>query len=80
MAWPGAKASLTLDGWDTRALVEFLGARGIRTHIRKADNYSGNVLKPLGLPDCLRVSFCHYNTEGEVAKFLGAMEEAIARG
>ncbi|MCB1361068.1 MAG: aminotransferase class V-fold PLP-dependent enzyme [Rhodobacter sp.] len=72
--------SLTLDGWDTRALVEFLGARGIRTHIRKADNYSGNVLKPLGLPDCLRVSFCHYNTEGEVAKFLGAMEEAIARG
>ncbi len=72
--------SLVLDGWDTKALVEFLGARGVRVHIRKADNYSGNVLRPLGLADCLRVSFCHYNTEAEVAKLLAAMEEAIARG
>jgi len=72
--------SLVLDGWDTKELVEFLGEKGVRTHIRKADNYSGNVLTPLGLADCLRVSFCHYNTEAEVAKFLGAMEEAVARG
>lgn len=71
--------SLNLDGWDTGALVEFLGARGIRTHIRKADQYSGNVLRPLGRADCLRISFCHYNTEAEVARLLGAMEEAIAQ-
>lgn len=71
--------SLNLDGWDTGALVEFLGARGIRTHIRKADLYSGNVLRPLGRADCLRISFCHYNTEAEVARLLGAMEEAIAQ-
>ena len=71
--------SITVEGWDTKALVEFLGARGVRTHIRKADNYSGNVLTPLGKPDCLRVSYCHYNTEAEVAKLLGAMEEALAQ-
>ena len=71
--------SVTLDGWDTGALVEFLGQRGIRTHIRKADQYSGNVLRPLGLPDCLRISFCHYNTEAEIARLLAAMEEAIAQ-
>ncbi len=70
--------SLNLDGWDTGALVDFLGARGIRTHIRKADQYSGNVLRPLGRADCLRISFCHYNTEAEVARLLAAMEEAIA--
>ncbi|WP_068301716.1 aminotransferase class V-fold PLP-dependent enzyme [Pararhodobacter sp. CCB-MM2] len=71
--------SITVEGWDTKALVEFLGSKGVRTHIRKADNYSGNVLVPLGKPDCLRVSYCHYNTEAEVAKLLGAMEEALAQ-
>lgn len=71
--------SITVDGWDTLKLVEFLGEKGIRTHIRKADQYSGNVLRPLGKPDCVRVSFCHYNTEAEVARFLAAMEEALAQ-
>ena len=49
--------------------------RGIRTHTRKADHYSGNVLVPLGLPDCVRVSFSHYNSLAEVAQFLTAMNE-----
>lgn len=70
--------SVTLDGWSTLDLVEFLNDRGIRTHIRKADHFSGNVLRPLGLADCLRISFCHYNTEAEIARLLTAMEEAIA--
>ena len=69
--------SIGAEGWDTAALVDFLGARGVRVHIRKADNYSGNVLVPLGMKDCVRISYCHYNTEAEVAKFLGAMEEAL---
>lgn len=72
--------SVTLEGHDTLALVEFLNERGIRTHIRKADQYSGNILKPLGKADCLRISFCHYNTEAEVARLLTAMEEAVAAG
>ena len=40
------------------------------------DHYSGNVLGPLGLKACVRVSFSHYNTEQEVAQFLTAMNEA----
>ena len=46
-----------------------------RTHTRKADHYSGNILNPLGQANCIRVSMCHYNTEAEVAQFLQAMRE-----
>jgi len=68
--------SLALDGMPSSDLVEFLGSHGIRVHIRKADHYSGNILTPLGLSDCVRVSICHYNTTAEVARFLAAMELA----
>ncbi|MFY0633732.1 MAG: aminotransferase class V-fold PLP-dependent enzyme [Vannielia sp.] len=67
--------SLTLEGMSAGELVAALRERGIRTHARAADHYSGNVLTPLGLDGCLRVSMCHYNTEGEVAAFLAAMKE-----
>ncbi|MEP1210039.1 MAG: aminotransferase class V-fold PLP-dependent enzyme [Rhizobiaceae bacterium] len=59
-------------------LVEALNQRGIRVHIRKADHYSGNILDPLGLPSCVRVSMCHYNSEAEVARFLEAIRDIIA--
>ncbi len=68
--------SLTLDHMDSVELVAFLNARGVRTHARMDDHYSGNVLRPLGLKSCVRVSFSHYNTEQEVAQFLTAMNEA----
>ena len=68
--------SLALDHLESVALVAFLNARGIRTHARMDDHYSGNVLRPLGLKSCVRVSFSHYNTEQEVAQFLTAMNEA----
>lgn len=70
--------SLTMAGKESADLVAHLNARGIRTHTRKDDHYSGNVLKPLGLPSCVRVSFSHYNTEHEVAQFLTAMNEAAS--
>ncbi|MCE0504391.1 aminotransferase class V-fold PLP-dependent enzyme [Roseivivax sp. GX 12232] len=54
-------------------IVERLNAEGIRTHTRKADHYSGNVLDPLGLGSAVRVSFCHYNTRAEVAALLSAL-------
>lgn len=69
--------SLTLAGRDAADLVAHLAAHGIRTHTRKNDNYSGNILTPLGLDSCLRVSFCHYNTVDEVGRFLDAMELAL---
>lgn len=68
--------SLTLAGTESEMLVTFLNERGVRTHTRKADHYSGNVLTPLGLPSCVRVSYSHYNTLAEVAQFLSAMREA----
>ena len=54
-------------------IVDHLNAQGIRTHIRKADHYSGNILTPLGLDAAVRVSLCHYNTLEEIAALLSAM-------
>lgn len=70
--------SLVLEGMGAADLVAFLGARGIRVHIRRNDHYCGNILGPLGLEGCIRVSICHYNSEAEVSRFLAAMEEAVA--
>lgn len=68
--------SLTLSTMSSADLVRFLAGRGVRVHIRKNDHYCGNVLGPLGIEDCVRVSISHYNTEAEVAAFLTAMAEA----
>ncbi|WP_149755552.1 aminotransferase class V-fold PLP-dependent enzyme [Roseivivax sediminis] len=54
-------------------IVDRLNEAGIRTHLRKADHYSGNILEPLGQTGCVRVSLCHYNTLGEVRAFLDAV-------
>ncbi|KIC38867.1 aminotransferase class V-fold PLP-dependent enzyme [Leisingera sp. ANG-M7] len=67
--------SLTVDGVPSVEVVKRLNEQGIRTHLRKADHYSGNILTPLDMDSCVRVSMCHYNSIGEVAKFLGVMKE-----
>ncbi|MFN3209652.1 MAG: aminotransferase class V-fold PLP-dependent enzyme [Roseovarius sp.] len=72
--------SVVVAGVPSAEVVERLNAQGIRTHIRKDDHYSGNVLKPLGLSDCIRISMCHYNTEAEVARLLTALREMGASG
>ena len=56
-------------------IVATLNAQGIRTHIRRADHYSGNILTPLGLEAAVRVSLCHYNTVDEVRHLLTAMKD-----
>ncbi|KUF10391.1 aminotransferase class V-fold PLP-dependent enzyme [Pseudoponticoccus marisrubri] len=58
-------------------IVAELNARGIRTHLRKADHYSGNILEPLGQADCIRVSMAHYNSLAEVRAFLDAMRSIL---
>ena len=60
-------------------IVSVLSSKGIRTDARKADHYSGNILRPLGLDSCVRVSMCHYNTEVEVAQFLCSVEYMIKK-
>ncbi|GLQ34696.1 cysteine desulfurase-like protein [Amylibacter marinus] len=69
--------SFSIKSLPSADVVERLRLRGIRTHERKADHYSGNILNPLGLLDCVRVSLCHYNSLEEVAKFLCVMQEII---
>lgn len=70
--------SITVHDTPSTDVVTRLNEQGIRTHTRKADHYSGNVLTPLGLNDCIRISLCHYNTEQEVAQLLAALNEMAA--
>ena len=67
--------SFAIKGKASTEIVEALRLKGVRVHTRKADHYSGNILDPMGLDSCVRVSMCHYNSEAEVAKFLAAMQE-----
>jgi cysteine desulfurase / selenocysteine lyase len=69
--------SIAVDGLSSPDLVTALRSRGIRTHTRKADHYSGNILDPLGLTDAVRVSMCHYNSLDDVKAFLAAMHEIL---
>ena len=66
--------SLTVQGVPSVDVVKQLNEKGIRTHLRKADHYSNNILTPLDLDSCVRVSMCHYNSEEEVAQFLEVMQ------
>ncbi len=67
--------SFRIKGTSSHLLVDFLNDKGIRTHVRKADHYSGNILDPLGWEDCVRVSVCHYNSSQEIKSLLLALNE-----
>ena len=72
--------SLAVRGVPSAQVVSQLSEHGVRVHIRKNDYFSGNILNPLNLETCVRVSLGHYNTADEVAHFLAAMEEIITGG
>lgn len=67
--------SFWVDDMPAADVVARLNDNGIRTHIRRADHYSGNILEPLGRDACIRVSLCHYNSEAEVTQFLAVMRD-----
>jgi selenocysteine lyase/cysteine desulfurase len=67
--------SFRIAGRASTELVTALNERGIRTHTRKADHYSGGILNPLGWSDCVRVSMCHYNSMDEIRAFLSTMQD-----
>ncbi|MEZ5740704.1 MAG: aminotransferase class V-fold PLP-dependent enzyme [Burkholderiaceae bacterium] len=71
-------AAITVDGMPSVAVVNRLRESGIRVHLRKADHFSGNILTPLGLDSCIRVSLAHYNSPDEVRRFLRVMDEMTA--
>ncbi len=66
--------SFVIDGVASADVVATLNKERVRTHMRKADHYSGNILYPLDLPDCVRLSMCHYNTIQEVAQALAVIQ------
>ena len=70
--------SFTLAGLASPDLVRALADRGIRVHARTTDAYSGHILAALGVPDCLRVSMCHYNAPDEIRALLTALAEIAA--
>jgi len=70
--------SIVVQGHASSDIVTKLSQHGIRVHIRRADHYSGNILTPLGLDSCIRVSMCHYNTKDEVQAFLNAITIILA--
>ena len=67
--------SIYVDDMPSGEIVKKLNNEGIRTHLRKADHYSGNILNPLKQDSCVRVSLCHYNSIEEVNQFLIAIKE-----
>jgi len=71
--------SMTVENMSAEQVVSALREQGIRVHARKNDHFSGNVLNPLGLEGCTRISMCHYNTEDEVARFLRAMQMIVGK-
>ncbi len=70
--------SMAVKGHQSADIVARLSDHGIRVHIRRADHYSGNILNPLGLDSCIRISMCHYNTHAEVQVFLAAMKTILS--
>jgi selenocysteine lyase/cysteine desulfurase len=71
--------SFNLRGLQAPELVKRFAAEDIRVHARISDGYSGHILAALDIPDCLRVSLCHYNTTDEVRQLLRALRK-IADG
>jgi len=69
--------SLTVQHVDSADVVSELSEKGIRVHLRSNDQYSANVLEPLGLTSCIRVSIAHYNTADEVLHFLQTMASIV---
>ena len=67
--------SLSVEGVPSADVVRRLNDAGVRTHVRKNDYFSGNILNPLGMDTCVRVSLCHYNSPAEVIKFLNIMDD-----
>jgi len=71
--------SLYVESIPCAEVVSQLNAQGVRTHVRKNDYFSGNILEPLNRPTCVRVSMCHYNTQIEVLQFLRILESIIGK-
>ncbi len=71
--------SLAVQDVPSAQVVSELSEQGVRVHIRKNDYFSTNILTPLNIESCVRVSMCHYNSAHEVKHFLKAMQGIVCR-
>ena len=70
--------SFTVEGRDSRALVEALDAEKVGT--RFGHFYSYRAVEALGLlgqNGVVRISLFHYNTPGEIERLLSALERML---
>ena len=58
----------------TKDIVDYFEANQVRITNRISNYYSKHTLSALGIEECVRVSFCHYNTIEEVIKFLKLLD------
>ncbi len=65
-----------LRGKTSSGVVSYLGGNGITVHNRVSDAYSKHTLKAVGIEECVRVSWGHYNTKEEIDKFLITLRRA----
>lgn len=72
--------SFALQSRSAAEIVRLLGDEGIRTHFRGsgADSSAKYVMKAFGMDACVRASFGHYNTGGEVKALLRAVRRISA--
>jgi selenocysteine lyase/cysteine desulfurase len=68
-----------LKGRKSTDIIDAFDAQGIRIHHRGNDASSSSrfVLNAVDLDDCVRVSFCHYNTHAEIDAVLKALPEIV---
>lgn len=79
MARREGAVSFTVRGRSSRDVVAALEAEGIRTHFRLNEPSASSrfVLQSMGMSDCVRVSFCHYNTADEVERVLNVLSQLV---
>lgn len=70
----------SMQGISAPDIVSRLSENGIRAHVRKPDHYSGNILRPLKMDGCVRISYAHYNSVDEVARLLAVINEIRGTG
>ncbi len=65
-----------LRGKRSSEVVSYLGKNGITVHNRVSDAYSKHTLRAVGIEECVRVSWGHYNTKEEIDRFLITLKRA----
>jgi cysteine desulfurase / selenocysteine lyase len=67
--------AITVAGLSAAEVVGRLGEQGIAVVARVRDAYSRHALEAMGMPECVRVSCCHYTSLDDIDTFLTALAQ-----